>query len=331
MSEIVRRLPWRGQQRAWEELVTHEWLVTNGMGGYACGTVCGVPTRRFHGLLVAALPAPHGRTMMFNHLWEEIVLPGGRTASLTGQEHAHDQPAAAAGEHLLEFRLEWGLPVWVYEFEGVRLEKRLLMPHRQNAVQVGYRLLDGADRLRLRLRPAVHFRPHEAPVSAARGESYVFSMVDDRYQITGPAALPALRMKVHAGDASFVCRPHAVGNVLFRVETTRGYEDRGELWSPGYFKLEIAPGQQAWLVASTDSWETIGALSPLVAAAAEHERRRWLVARAQVGSDPVAAELVLAGDQFIIAPTGRREDVTRSRALGEEARTVIAGYHWFTD
>lgn len=330
MKELVRRLPWRGRERAWEDLVTHEWLVTNGMGGYASGTVCGVPTRRFHGLLVAALPAPHGRTMMLNHLWEEIVLPGGRAASLTGQEHEDDH-SAASGRHLVEFRLEWGLPVWTYEFEGVRLEKRVIMPHRQNAVQVGYRLLDGAERLRLRLRPAVHFRPHESPVSAVRAESYVLSMVDDKYQITGPPSLPALRMRVQAADTSFVCRPHAVHNVLFRIETSRGYEDRGELWSAGYFRVEIERDRQAWLVASTDSWETIASLSPGQAAEAENERRRWLVARSMAPEDPVAAELVLAADQFIIAPTGRREDVTRSRALGEEARTVIAGYHWFTD
>ena len=103
------RLLGRGRQGAWEDLVTQEWLVTNGMGGYACGTASGVPTRRFHGLLVAALPSPHGRTMMFNHLWEEIVLPGGRKASLTGQEHEADASAAAASRHLLEFRLSSGI------------------------------------------------------------------------------------------------------------------------------------------------------------------------------------------------------------------------------
>jgi predicted glycogen debranching enzyme len=331
LTEPVRRLPWRGQAQAWEDLVTREWLVTNGMGGYACGTVSGVPTRRFHGLLVAALPTPHGRTMMLNHLWEEIVLSGGRTATISGQEHQDDASAADVSRHLLEFRLEWGLPVWVYEFEGVRLERRVLMPHRQNAVHVGYRLLDGAQRLRLRLRPAVHFRPHEAPVSAERGEPYTFTMVGDRYHITGPPDLPALRLQAHAADSSFVCRPHRVDNVLFRIETTRGYEDRGELWSPGYFKLEVAAGSEAWLVASTDSWETVRALPPAEMARVEHERRRWLVARSLAPDDATAADLVLAADQFIIAPTGRREDVTRSRALGEEARTVIAGYHWFTD
>ena len=78
MKEVIRRYPWPGEGRAgWADLLSKEWLVTNGLGGYASGTVCGVPTRRFHGLLIAALPAPLGRTMMLNDVAEEVVLPDG--------------------------------------------------------------------------------------------------------------------------------------------------------------------------------------------------------------------------------------------------------------
>ena len=73
MREVVRRLPWPGEPGAgWADLLAKEWLVTNGLGGYASGTVCGVPTRRFHGLLVAALPAPLGRTMMLNDVVDGV-------------------------------------------------------------------------------------------------------------------------------------------------------------------------------------------------------------------------------------------------------------------
>ena len=75
MTLPVRRISWPGAgQAGWETLLSREWIVTNGLGGYASGTVCAVPTRRFHGLLIAALPAPQGRTMMLNHLWEEVRL-----------------------------------------------------------------------------------------------------------------------------------------------------------------------------------------------------------------------------------------------------------------
>ena len=85
MKEVIRRYAWPGEGRAgWADLLTKEWLVTNGLGGYASGTVCGVPTRRFHGLLIAALPAPFGRAMMLNDVAEEVYLPDGSCHRLGG-------------------------------------------------------------------------------------------------------------------------------------------------------------------------------------------------------------------------------------------------------
>jgi predicted glycogen debranching enzyme len=116
------------------------------------------------------------------------------------------------------------------------------------------------------------------------------------------------------------------------MEQTRGYDSVGTLWSPGYFRAELATGQNVTLIASTEAWETIVALSPDVAESAERERCRRLIARAGIPEDDAfAAELVLASDQFIIRPAGRVEETARARAAGEEVRTVIAGYHWFTD
>ena len=106
----MRRIAWPGEGDAgWETLLSREWLVTNGLGGYASGTVCGVPTRRFHGLLIAALPAPHGRTMMLNHLWEELSC---RTAAarVRGRGARPADPRLPAVDHLSEFRLEAGCP-----------------------------------------------------------------------------------------------------------------------------------------------------------------------------------------------------------------------------
>src|SRR5205085_1355107 len=89
---------------------------------------------------------------------------------------------------------------------------------------------------------------------------------------------------------------------------------------------------EATLVASTEAWETLGALPPSEAYEEESERRARLLAGAvpEARSGP-AAELVLAADQFVITPAGRVEDAARAHAAGDEIRTVIAGYHWFTD
>jgi predicted glycogen debranching enzyme len=328
---VVRRLPWPASELDWETRLSREWLVTNGLGGYASGTVSGIPTRRFHGLLVAALPAPLGRTMILNHLAEELRLPDGTVARLGGEERVSEVPLPEA-DHLSEFRLEAGLPVWHYQVGPVALEKRLLIPHAQNTVHVRYHLLEGASALRLRIRPAVHFRPHEGRLGDPREQPYAVTVVDDRYEIAGGQTIPPLRLAFRGAPAHFTFKRFTSPEIVYRVEERRGYDARGEMWSPGYFQADVAPGTVVTFIASTEPWETIDALSPDEALALEVARRRSLIAAADVGEDDaVAAELVVAADQFIITPVGRVEDVARARAAGDEVRTVIAGYHWFTD
>src|SRR5262245_19928346 len=156
-----------------------EWLVTNGLGGYASGTVSGTITRRYHGLLVAALPNPLGRMMMLNGLSERLRLPDRRVFYNGAQELAAVTPENTLD--LTEFRLEAGLPVWRYDVEGFTLEKRLLMPYGQNTIHITYRLLSGKGTLRLGLRPAIRFRPHDAPVSAPERYNYQLMVREDQF------------------------------------------------------------------------------------------------------------------------------------------------------
>jgi len=145
------------RQTPTEELLEREWLVTNGLGGYASGSVAGVCTRRFHGLLVAALPSPFGRTMMLNHLREEVRGPHGATFLLAGEERPH--PRDTPPEELLEeFRLELGLPVWRFHWGDILLEKRVMLPRHQNTVFIRYSLQSAPSPVRLRLRPSFNFR-----------------------------------------------------------------------------------------------------------------------------------------------------------------------------
>jgi predicted glycogen debranching enzyme len=134
-------MPW-GEQNVsrLEPLLTREWLVANGLGGYASGTVAGVTTRRYHGLLVAALPAPLGRTLMLAQLSELIRLPGGRSVRFSGEERSGAPLAVHGADYLIEFRLDAGLPVWRYRVDGVVLEKSVLLVHQQNTVHLSYRL-----------------------------------------------------------------------------------------------------------------------------------------------------------------------------------------------
>ncbi|HEX4632137.1 MAG TPA: amylo-alpha-1,6-glucosidase, partial [Chthoniobacterales bacterium] len=106
----------------------------------------------------------------------------------------------------------------------------------------------------------------------------------------------------------------------------------GVLWSPGFFQADLAEEKTATLIGSTEPWDIIDVLSPSEVLASERERRARLLEDAEPAArEGVAAELVFAGDQFVITPAGRGEEAARAHASGDEVRTVIAGYHWFTD
>jgi len=325
-------MPWApASSNEIEPLVAREWLVTNGLGGYASGTVAGVATRRYHGLLISAMPAPLGRMMMLNQVSELVRLPDGTEVLLSGEErvphlHVHGAP------HLREFRLELGLPVWTYHVGPFVVEKRLFMPHQQNTTHVIYRMLEGEGTCRLKLMPSVHFRSHDAPVSALHPDSFEFRSIDDRYELWGGSGLPVLRLTTTGSRTAFTIERRYHREMLYRIEESRGYESRGDLWSPGYFRFDLSTSLEACLTASTESWEQILTLSTEEALQAENLRRQRLTAVAPPAArEGVGAELVLAADQFIIRPIGRLEDLALAKAKGDEGRTVIAGYHWFTD
>jgi predicted glycogen debranching enzyme len=330
---LVRRLSFEGEGgHDPDALLGREWLVANGLGGFASSTVAGVPTRRYHGLLISALPTPLGRTVMLNHLAEWLRLPDGRRFHVGGQERAGGTLELPGARHLTEFRLEEGLPVWRYDLEGTIVEKRVLMLHKQNTVHVNYRVVSGEGPLRLKLRPAVQFRPLEEAVHASSTEPYTVTSIEDRLELSTGHVYPPMRLKIYGLRATFSLDGRKFGDIFYRVEERRGYDHTGELWSPGYFSVDVSEETPATLVASTESWETLRALGPEDAQAAEHERRQRLLAAAHPAArEGVAAELVLASDQFVITPSGRQEDAARAHAAGEEVRSVIAGYHWFTD
>jgi predicted glycogen debranching enzyme len=333
MSEVIRRMPWPEDQASPESLLSREWLVTNGLGGYASGTVAFVATRRYHGLLIAALPAPFGRMMMLNHLSEQVRLPEGTVAQLGGEERSHGELSISGASYLREFSLEGGLPVWRYRVGDREIEKRVLLVHLQNTVHITYRLLEGSSPLRLELRPSVFFRPHGGRVDRGRMKPYALTIIEDRYEISANIPdLPPLRLRLYGPRAELTVDGKVNENIFYRAEARRGYDSHGLLWSPCYFSTELLPGQSTTLVASTEPWSTILALRPEEAVFTERERRKRLLALAHPkAQEGPAAELVLAADQFIISPAGRVEDAARARAAGDEVRTVIAGYHWFTD
>jgi predicted glycogen debranching enzyme len=333
---ITRRLDLRNARG--EEalhLLRREWLATNGLGGYASGTISGIPTWRYHGLLIAALAAPIGRMVMLNHLAEYVRLSNGRVIQFGGQEPSGTENAPAPeteGFYLVEFRLENGLPIWRYEIEGIRIEKYVLFLHGQNTVHVSYRLLSDQENVAIELTPSVHFREHDLAVSDGSNQSYHLSAAGDRFEVGVEGSSPVLRLLMRAADRVFLYDGGSRREVFYPKEADRGYPARGSLWSPGHFAFRLSAKENATLVASTEPWQTMLALNPAEALGFYHDRHALLVKRAHPAARTgMAAELVLAADQFIIRPAGRIQDAARAHAAGDEVRTVIAGYHWFTD
>lgn len=294
-----------------------EWLLTNGLGGYASGTIGGDVTRRYHGLLVAALPAPLGRVLMLNHLGEIVRLPDGERLPLSGDDSTL----------LAEVRFEYQLPVWRFVHEKFVLEKRLLLINGQNTIHISYRLLEGS--VELELHPSFQFRPHEVDVGVPVG-IYQFKADGSDFEILAGAPYPPVRITLDGNKYEFRYNGGQAREIFYQHEAERGYQSRGQLWTPGYFLVSLQTGSATTLIGSTERWDIIHALRPASAYEFEIERRRHLLDVAG-SEDSLDAELVLAADQFIVSPVGRIEDSARARATGDEIRTVIAGYHWFTD
>jgi predicted glycogen debranching enzyme len=311
-------------------LLRTQWLVTNGLGGYASGTISGAVTWRYHGLLIAALPAPLGRMLMLNHLSETLLFPNARAVQFGGDEPS--QPQKSPSNSVTEFRLEHQLPFWRYEIDGVVIEKRVLMLYLQNTVHITYTLLSDHREYRLELRPSVNFRPFEGDVDEPIEGDYELRSRGPRFEIDSREGHPPLRLLVDAAEAHFTHYGKSLRDIFYERDAERGYKSRGTIWSPGFFSAVLRQGAPVTLIASTEDWHKLTALNPEDAYATELDRRKRLIrlCDAKTVGGP-ATELVLAADQFIIAPAGRVKDAARARASGDELRSVIAGYHWFTD
>ncbi len=333
MDKLIRKIDLtRARGEDARQLLRREWLATNGLGGYASGTICGSVSWRYHGLLVAALPAPFGRMVMLNHLAEYIRFPDGRLVEIGGEESSQPQEPECVGHYITEFRLENHLPVWRYEVEGIIIEKHVLFLYGQNTVHISYQLLSDQENVLLELRPSIHFRGHDQAVNDKSHEVYRFSATGEQYEVMTGELLPRLRLVMRADKSEFTYDGGTKREIFYQKESDRGYEARGSLWSPGYFSVTLHPRREATLIASTEWWSTMLALNPGEALDFYHTRHHRLVGSAPLRNRrDAAADLLLAADQFVITPAGRIQDAARAHAAGDEVRTVIAGYHWFTD
>jgi predicted glycogen debranching enzyme len=287
-----------------------EWLETNGLGSFACGTVSGVNTRRYHGLLTAALHPPGGRMLLLSKLDETLVIGDRRIDLATNEYSGAIHPE---GYRLLSnFRLD-PFPIWTFEVSGVRLEKSVFMLHGSNAVQVEYNLLQAPEgiELVLELRPLTAFRDYHSTTHENAALNPAVDRAPNLASVQPYAALPRL---CFAHDAEKV-QPQGYWykNFFYRVEKERGLDFEEDLFNPFMLAFKFSMDRSAIVIASTEPMdiEQAGEFRQ-----AELQRREQLALSSPV-NDPLVRALTTAADQFLV----RRGDDW----------TVIAGYPWFTD
>ena len=308
--------------------LAQEWLLGNGLGGYASGTVAGCNTRKYHGLLVASLPG-RGRTLLLARLGERVHLPGHEDVTLDGFESAETGLSLPGLAHLERFELEGQLPTWHFSLLGCELRRRHVLIHGEDTLYVTYELLSGPE-VTLTLRPFAAFRSHDGPL-VLNPEPLVSSHLTDGLEVRAPAETVALRMRITGAKGHFDASGENLGPLVYRTERSRGYEALERLWSPGAFTFNLKVGQVAAFAATTGGFASLSR-APSEVLEGEWQRERALLERAPaVARTGTAARLVLAADPFIMAPMRRTLDEGGAGTAGAPSCSVIAGYPWFTD
>jgi len=293
------------------DAATHrEWLETNGLGGFACSTIIGLNTRRYHGLLTASMRPPAGRVLLLSKVEETVVIDGVRYELSANQYFGTVHPRGYLS--MEQFRID-PLPCSTFVVDDVRIDKLVFMVHGHNTTVLQYRVRNRGTRdVRLELRPLVAFRDYHSLTHENGALNPAVQIQNERLATVRPYSdHPALYF-AHEAE-----RLDADGywyrNFEYAVERERGLDAVEDLFNPLTLTFSLTDRDQASLIASTEVVDiaTAGALRE-----SEIARRSGLT-KSVGAEDELVRTLTAAADQYIVS-------------RGEQ-RTVIAGYPWFTD
>jgi predicted glycogen debranching enzyme len=293
-----------------------EWLVTNGIGGYASGTLAGSLTRKYHGLLIAALQPPLGRTLLLTK-FDETVTYGGQTYPLFANRWAGGVVEPAGYRHLERFHLEGTTPVWTYACADALLEKRIWMEPGANTTYIRYDVHRGTLPLALSIKAIVNYRDHHGNTRAGAWQPSVVPASGGLRVTAFEGAAPLYLLSACAGAGA---RAEWYRGYWLGLEAYRGLEPVNDNLYAGHFEATLGPGDSLTLVASTEP-------GPDLDGGTAYGRRlayeSGLLAGSELADAPARVrQLVLAADQFIVR-----------RGVGDRpgGHSVIAGYPWFGD
>jgi len=300
-----------------------EWLVTNGIGGFASGTIAGSATRRYHGLLFAALKPPAGRTLLVGGV-DEVLHIAGQQHELATHRWLSGAVAPEGYRLIQSFRLDGLIPVWTFEVAGTRVEKRIWMRNGENTTFVQYGLLAGETAVTLEFKILVNYRDFHSATHAGEWQMYVRQVVNGACIRAFDTATPCY---LRSEQASCELQHIWYRDFYFARERERGLDDREDQLLAATFRAQLEMGRPVTIVFSTEEGTD---LDGLIALNEEKERQNGVLRSANAAATHALGELrpreysqlVLAANQFIV-----------KRPLSEQphGKTIIAGYHWFGD
>jgi predicted glycogen debranching enzyme len=296
----------------WEQAVDREWLVTNGLGGFACGTVAGANTRRYHAFLMASLRPPVERMLMVAKVDVTVDYLGVRYP-LSANEYVDGTVDPRGFVHLESFDVLLGIPVWRYALGDALLEQRIFMAPEANTTYLSIKVLRAAAPLRVELKPLCGYRDYH---SQQRGALPLHATAQHDGCAIDKAGVPLIRLKASGGH--YLAGDTWYWNFLHREEAARGLDAIEDLWGPGTFHAELSTGSTLFFTASAEQSEP--AAGDEVYQSLESQTRA-LIAALPSGAPAWIQTLAVASDQFIV----------RRGAKEAAAVSVIAGYPWFTD
>ncbi|MEA5624299.1 amylo-alpha-1,6-glucosidase [Nostoc sp. UHCC 0251] len=304
---------------------SREWLVTNGIGGYASGTVAGLLTRRYHGLLVAALKPPLGRTLLLAKLDETVLYDTG-SYSLHTNRWADGVISPHGYQHIERFSFEGTIPVWRFAIADALLEKRVWMQQGANTTYVQYILRRATQPLKLTLKAMVNYRDYHSETQS-NGWQMSVEKVEQGICVTAyPGAVPLYLLSDSSlGDSCTIFHNWYHGFDL-AVERDRGLNDKEDHLHAATFEVTLNPGEAIAFVASTEKQPDLHGEAALKLRRAQEQKLTgiWNSNRPLKTKESPAwiKHLILAADQFI---------VDRPVPENPYSKTIIAGYHWFGD
>jgi predicted glycogen debranching enzyme len=301
---------------------SREWLVTNGIGGYGMGTIAGLQTRCYHGLLVAALDPPLGRTLLVEK-FDETARYASAVFDLAVNRWADGTLAPQGYRNIERFRLEGTTPVWTFALADALLEKRIFMPSGANTTYVLYRLVRANSAVELTIKVFADYGDDHC-VTLGRTRPMEVTPVEHGLRVV---AFDGARPFYILSDAA-TARPAGdwYRNFDLAAERARGLADRTDHFFAGEYRATIAPGGSLTMVASTEVATSLNGEAAFKNRQTEERARLGAFFAANTGTAPSASpavqQLVLAADQFI---------ASRPLDGAKDAKTVQAGYPWFSD